>query len=146
MTNNQLTETKLFLRDIQLGYMLGRSDIALIKAMAAELQERRKAESDSEPVAYTDERNLGYINRGRETAYLWGKQNSEPADVALYRHAQQPIASYTESQKRLLLEAAYVLVTRKPTVTHGYLIREVGRIAVRALTHPLPAAPQVVKP
>lgn len=43
---------------------------------------------DSEPVAYTDERNLGYIDRGRETAYLWGKQNSEASDVALYRHAQ----------------------------------------------------------
>lgn len=41
-----------------------------------------------EPVAYTDERNLGYIDRGRETAYLWGKQNSEASDVALYRHAQ----------------------------------------------------------
>lgn len=46
---------------------------------------------DSEPVAYTDERNLGYIDRGRETAYLWGKQNSEDSDVALYRHAQQPV-------------------------------------------------------
>lgn len=43
---------------------------------------------DTEPVAYTDERNLGYIDRGRETAYLWGKQNSEASDVALYRHAQ----------------------------------------------------------
>nr|WP_241721871.1 hypothetical protein [Raoultella sp. HC6] len=43
---------------------------------------------DSEPVAYTDQRNLGYIDRGRETAYLWGKQNSDPADVTLYRHAQ----------------------------------------------------------
>lgn len=43
---------------------------------------------DSDPVAYTDERNLGYIDRGRETAYLWGKQNSETSDVALYRHAQ----------------------------------------------------------
>ncbi|HFT0332321.1 TPA: dATP/dGTP pyrophosphohydrolase domain-containing protein [Klebsiella quasipneumoniae] len=42
----------------------------------------------SEPVAYTDERNLGYIDRGRETAYLWGKQNSEAGDVPLYRHAQ----------------------------------------------------------
>lgn len=42
----------------------------------------------SQPVAYTDERNLGYIDRGRETAYLWGKQNSEDSDVALYRHAQ----------------------------------------------------------
>ncbi|MEC5508290.1 hypothetical protein P9911_020875 [Klebsiella oxytoca] len=41
-----------------------------------------------EPVAYTDERNLGYIDRGRETAYLWGKQNSEAGDVPLYRHAQ----------------------------------------------------------
>lgn len=41
-----------------------------------------------EPVAYTDERNLGYIDRGRETAYLWGKQNSETGDVPLYRHAQ----------------------------------------------------------
>ncbi len=49
------------------------------------------AAMDSEPVAYTDDRNLGYIDRGRETAYLWGKQNSEPADVALYRHAQQPV-------------------------------------------------------
>lgn len=44
-----------------------------------------------EPVAYTDERNLGYIDRGRETAYLWGKQNSEAADVPLYLHAQQPV-------------------------------------------------------
>ncbi|WP_260632012.1 MULTISPECIES: hypothetical protein [unclassified Klebsiella] len=59
--------------------------------MAKELQERRKAERDSEPVAYTDERNLGYIDRGRETAYLWGKQNSEVGDVSLYRHAQQPV-------------------------------------------------------
>ncbi|MEW8881837.1 DUF551 domain-containing protein [Klebsiella pneumoniae] len=40
--------------------------------------------ADSEPVAYTDERNLGYIDRGREAAYLWGKQNSEASDVALY--------------------------------------------------------------
>ena len=46
------------------------------------------ASMDTEPVAYTDERNLGYIDRGRETAYLWGKQNSEASDVALYRHAQ----------------------------------------------------------
>ena len=43
---------------------------------------------DTKPVAYTDERNLGYIDRGRETAYLWGKQNSEASDVALYRHVQ----------------------------------------------------------
>lgn len=43
---------------------------------------------DTELVAYTDERNLSYIDRWRETAYLCGKQNSEASDVALYRHAQ----------------------------------------------------------
>ncbi|MDU2918129.1 MAG: DUF551 domain-containing protein [Klebsiella quasipneumoniae] len=57
----------------------------------AALFEIALAAMDSEPVAYTDERNLGYIDRGRETAYLWGKQNSESSDVALYRHAQQPV-------------------------------------------------------
>lgn len=56
-----------------------------------ELASMALAAMDSEPVAYTDERNLGYIDRGRETAYLWGKQNSEAGDIPLYRHAQQPV-------------------------------------------------------
>lgn len=60
------------------------SEFAMMARMAL-------AAMDSEPVAYTDERNLGYIDRGRETAYLWGKQNSEAGDVPLYRHAQQPV-------------------------------------------------------
>lgn len=53
-----------------------------------ELAQIALAAMDSEPVAFTDERNLGYIDRGRETAYLWGKKNSEASDVGLYRHAQ----------------------------------------------------------
>lgn len=53
-----------------------------------ELSRMALAAMNGEPVAYTDERNLGYIDRGRETAYLWGKQNSEASDVELYRHAQ----------------------------------------------------------
>ncbi|HDX8336613.1 TPA: hypothetical protein ROU65_003461 [Raoultella ornithinolytica] len=53
-----------------------------------ELARMALAAMDNEPAAYTDERNLGYIGRGRETAYLWGKQNSEAGDVPLYRHAQ----------------------------------------------------------
>lgn len=53
-----------------------------------QLAELALSAMDSEPVAYTDERNLGYIDRGRETAYLWGKQNTEVGDIALYRHAQ----------------------------------------------------------
>ncbi|MEG8810589.1 hypothetical protein [Klebsiella variicola] len=67
----------------------GAQDLLTAADGLRELQERRKA--DSEPVAYTDERNLGYIDRGRETAYLWGKQNSEAGDIQLYRHAQQPV-------------------------------------------------------
>lgn len=59
--------------------MFGRGMVAMDMLIAGMYQE---------PVAYTDERNLGYIDRGRETAYLWGKQNSEASDVALYRHAQ----------------------------------------------------------
>ncbi|XGP20268.1 DUF551 domain-containing protein [Klebsiella quasipneumoniae subsp. similipneumoniae] len=69
----------------------------LIAGIIRELQERRKV--DSEPVAYTDERNLGYIDRGRETAYLWGKQNSESSDVALYRHAQPAPVSYSDFEE-----------------------------------------------
>lgn len=65
--------------------MFGRGMVAMDMLIAGMYQE---------PVAYTDERNLGYIDRGRETAYLWGKQNSEASDVALYRHAQpEPVVS-----------------------------------------------------
>lgn len=53
-----------------------------------ELQERRKAEKNSEPVVFTDERNLHHIAMGRETSLIWGKQNSEAGDIALYRHVQ----------------------------------------------------------
>ena len=60
---------------------------------------------DSEPVAYTDERNLGYIDRGRETAYLWGKQNSEASDVALYRHAQPALVVMDDEKLRTLFDA-----------------------------------------
>ncbi|WP_373854074.1 DUF551 domain-containing protein [Klebsiella pneumoniae] len=70
--------------DLKVGYTLGLADIEILKRVAR----MALAALDSEPVAYTDERNLGYIDRGRETAYLWGKQNSEASDVALYRHAQ----------------------------------------------------------
>ena len=76
------------------------TDYADIASAMRELQERRKAEQDRDPLAYTDERNIGYINQGRDTAHLWGEQNSEPADVALYRHAQ-PARVETEDLYKL---------------------------------------------
>lgn len=63
-------------------------DLGLSMCELSELARMALAAMGDEPAAYTDERNLGYIDRGRETAYLWGKQNSEASDVALYRHAQ----------------------------------------------------------
>lgn len=106
MTNNQLTETELFLRDIQLGYMLGRSDIALIKAMAAELQERRKAAIDSEPVAwlaiyhgevYDDA--IGITRSVVEAqADHFGWESALTELIPLYRHAQQPVTGEPDHQ------------------------------------------------
>lgn len=89
MTNNQLTDAQISNATlIRLIRWADDHKSHYVAAALRELQERRNAEKDSEPVAYTDERNLGYIDRGRETAYLWGKQNSETGDVPLYRHAQ----------------------------------------------------------
>ncbi|MEI4919836.1 hypothetical protein Q8G81_30115, partial [Klebsiella pneumoniae] len=70
------------------------SNVMLPAEEAEELARIALAAMDSEPVAYTDERNLGYIDGGRETAYLWGKQNSEASDVALYRQAQPVSEQY----------------------------------------------------
>lgn len=64
------------------------SNVMLPAEEAEELARMALAAMDCQPVAYTDGRNLGYIDRGRETAYLWGKQNTEVGDIALYRHAQ----------------------------------------------------------
>ncbi|HDX9099759.1 TPA: hypothetical protein RQO68_005527 [Klebsiella michiganensis] len=122
----------------------------LISALR-ELQERRKAAMDGEP--------YGYVHQSvYEQSGSCGLSNDHEAyrdsktHIPLYRHAQQPVVPdgnfYTETQKKVLLEAANVLVTRKPTVTHGYLIREVGRIAIRALGRPQPApvVPDVMEP
>lgn len=91
MTNNQLNRERLEkIKSWRETYGVG-SNVMLPAEEAEELARIALVAIDSEPVAYTDERNLGYIDRGRETAYLWGKQNSEARDVPLYRHAQQPV-------------------------------------------------------
>lgn len=89
MTNNQLTDERIkelmHIGRYSYHVVCGR-EIADICTALEELQERRKA--DSEPVVFTDERNLHHIAMGRETSLIWGKQNSETGDVPLYRHAQ----------------------------------------------------------
>ena len=88
MTSNQLTRERLEkIKSWRETYGAG-SNVMLPAEEAEELARMALAAMDGEPVAYTDGRNLGYIDRGRETAYLWGKQNTEVGDIALYRHAQ----------------------------------------------------------
>jgi hypothetical protein len=61
-----------------------------------ELQERRKAERDSEPVAWTDEEELRDVNVAG-IGYLFGidQEANKFADprrqIMLYRHSQQPV-------------------------------------------------------
>lgn len=67
------------------------SNVMLPAEEAEELARIALAAMDSEPVVFTDERNLHHIAMGRETSLIWGKQNSETGDIPLYRHAQ-PVA------------------------------------------------------
>lgn len=108
MTNNQLTDERIEKIAVWLATESHSLNLEMLTCLR-ELQERRKAERDSEPVAYTDERNLGYIDRGRQTAYLWGKQNSEAGDVPLYRHAQQPVVQMVAEESRCGTKATSAL-------------------------------------
>ncbi|EPK9098898.1 DUF551 domain-containing protein [Klebsiella pneumoniae] len=131
------------------------------KEILADLQlaEIALAAMDSEPVAYTDERNLGYIDRGRETAYLWGKQNSESSDVALYRHAQPAPAvpgKWIPVSERMPEDRTQVILwdAEIGEVTSGHYSHKTqtfyhcGDAIENEITHWMlpPSAPQGVKP
>lgn len=91
MTNNQLTRERLEkIKSWSETYGAG-SNVMLPAEEAEELARIALAAMDSEPVVFTDERNLHHIAMGRETSLIWGKQNSEGGDIPLYRHAQQPV-------------------------------------------------------
>ncbi|HCF8373503.1 TPA: DUF551 domain-containing protein [Klebsiella pneumoniae] len=80
MTKSTITRERL--EEIVSDPMINQgSEFAMMARMAL-------AAMDSEPVVFTDERNLHHIAMGRETSLIWGKQNSEAGDVPLYRHAQ----------------------------------------------------------
>lgn len=77
-----------------------------IRSLAVELKERRKAEQDSEPVAWTDEEELRDANAGA-CGYLFGigcsaNKFADPRrQIMLYRHAQPaPVVTKTMLQPR----------------------------------------------
>ncbi|SWX03723.1 Eaa1 [Klebsiella pneumoniae] len=90
MTDDELTET---LRLATSGYPLPVSTEENLRLAFAELQERRKAEKDSKPVAWTDEEELRDANAGA-CGYLFGigcaaNKFADPRrQIMLYRHAQ----------------------------------------------------------
>lgn len=90
MTNNQLTDRRISellesATEYDLTAFAKNDDLALA---LRELQERRMAAMDGEPIVFTDERNLHHIAMGRETSLIWGKQNHEAGDIPLFRHAK----------------------------------------------------------
>lgn len=77
LTDDELTET---LRQATSGYPLPASVEGNLRHAFAELQERRKAEKDSEPVAWTDEEELRDANAGA-CGYLFGIGCARPPAV-----------------------------------------------------------------
>ncbi|HHZ8310772.1 MAG: hypothetical protein KHZ25_27215 [Klebsiella oxytoca] len=97
MTNNQLTEIPV--TDDEILRVLDAFDYRtgiesheehIVRCALAELQERRKAERDSEPVVYASEETLAYAAHG-ELLLRVLSQPAGDAIIPLYRHAQQPV-------------------------------------------------------
>ena len=104
MTDNPLTteRLKILLADtLRATASRGEQDSIEICAtifisVLTEVLAGREAEG---PVAFTDARQLRYLESGRETAKCWGRQNAGPGDVALYRAAQcQPPLCLAEKE------------------------------------------------
>lgn len=87
LTDDELTET---LRQATSGYPLPASVEGNLRHAFAELQERRKNEKDSEPVAWTSETALADVSC-EETSMIG--QEGVVGNIPLYRHAQPaPVA------------------------------------------------------
>ena len=91
MTSKLTRERIEWLNYAATGLAANGTEMAMSPQDVIALTECCLAAMDSEPVVFTDERNLYHIVMGRETSLIWGKQNSEAGDVPLYRHAQQPV-------------------------------------------------------
>ena len=87
--NSKLTKERIeWLHYAATGLAANGTEMAMSPQDVIALTECCLAAMDSEPVVFTDERNLHHIAMGRETSLIWGKQNSEAGDIALYRHVQ----------------------------------------------------------
>ncbi|MCY3512022.1 hypothetical protein [Klebsiella michiganensis] len=117
MTNNQLTDAQISNATlIRLILWADEHNSHYVAAALRELQERRKAAMDSEPVAYTDEAELCFVN---DMACMWTK-GMGINEVPLYRHAQPaPVVM-----------DGYVMVPKEPTAE----MQSAGASAIRIET------------
>lgn len=103
MTNNQLTSTRLAVKSELDGYKIHASRgqataLAMVRLFEsidkdlAELQERRKAAMDSEPVAFTEEHEISNMHATGLYLRAWPADRARNAvegyTIPLYRHAQ----------------------------------------------------------
>ncbi|EPZ1175194.1 DUF551 domain-containing protein [Klebsiella oxytoca] len=89
MTKSTITRERIeWLNYAATGLAANGTEMAMSPQDVIALTECCLAAMDSEPVVFTDERNLHHIVMGRETSLIWGKQNQEAGDIALYRNAQ----------------------------------------------------------
>ncbi|HED2701085.1 TPA: hypothetical protein R4Z25_000056 [Klebsiella oxytoca] len=88
MTSKLTRERIEWLHYAATGLAANGTEMAMSPQDVIALTECCLAAMDSEPVVFTDERNLHHIAMGRETSLIWGKQNQEAGDIALYRRAQ----------------------------------------------------------
>lgn len=110
-----LTREQAELRSFIIGFLSDPAhDNQSANSMTSKVFRIALAAIDSEPVVFTDERNLHHIAMGRETSLIWGKQNSETGDIPLYRHAQPA----------LVVPEGYVLAPKKPTVDMICAVRD----------------------
>ncbi|HHT0431610.1 TPA: DUF551 domain-containing protein [Raoultella ornithinolytica] len=114
LTDDELTET---LRQATSGYPLPASVEGNLRHAFAELQERRKAEKDSEPVAwlaiYHGEVYDDAIGIKRSVveaqADRFGWESALTEIIPLYRHAQQPVVPETAHSSVIAKQLAHVL-------------------------------------
>ena len=133
MTNNQLTEAELTetLDAATSGYQLTASAEANLRRVFAELQERRKAELDSKPVAWTDEEELRDANESG-SGYLFGighdaNKFADPRrQIMLYRHAQ-PAPAVTFYRDGIEASAKWIDQQREAYDSeHGWSVPDTG--------------------
>lgn len=143
MTSKLTRERIEWLHYAATGLAANGTEMAMSPQDVIALTECCLAAMDSEPVVFTDERNLHHIVMGRETSLIWGKQNHEAGDIALYRHVQpapvvrpepecqhqwrQGGANKLQNQKQCIKCGRVELDAQQPVVPDG-LIAAVNRL------------------